>query len=444
MNGGRKPPFSLAMETDIEKACLCSIIAKPAEGYKAITKHNITPECFTIGLNRALFETLETMLSLAEGLTKQAIFVRLKSTDGSCEISYLEEIMGMGESRPLHWCDLLRKLAMQRLCGTLMQDAKIKMRNVFNVEDVVTDLSEDLFQMLANWKVDDDTADDFDAMISATGYKSFLLPIREVIITYPCSFPVLIGARPGCGKTTIGLNELLAHILKKKGDWYEYWPDRHAAMFSLEMPRSDIYRKGSCILSGIDERRVRSGKLSAKEMEMFRAYYDLLRKAPIFVYDKSLTPRQICTNMRYSAERNGTTFFLLDYIQRVRAYSGRSKDREFFMRASNDIADTLKGLPSKPMMIILSQLSREADMNRNMSNSKLMDAIPTLKSFKESGALEEDAYCAGVLYPDPDKMKHGDRTEQYVILEWLKNRGGEIGQSKLLFKKQLQKFEKWK
>jgi replicative DNA helicase len=430
------------MDKDIEKCALCSIIARPAEGYKAITKHNITPDCFTIGLNRVLFEVLELMLSKAEGFTKQAIFVRLKALDGSYDISMLEEIMGMGENRPLHWCDLVRQQSMCRHSLSFMDEARKKMRNVFNVEDTLTDLSEDLFQLLADNKVDEGNEDSFDDMVTSTGYPSYLAPVREVIINYPCSFPVLIGARPGCGKTTYGLRELLAHVLRKKGDWYDYKPNRHAAMFSLEMPRKDINRKAVCMLSGIDERKVRAGKLDAKDMEKLRAYHDLIRKAPIFIYDKSMTPRQICTNMRFTAERNGTTFMLLDYVQRVRAYSGRSKDREFYMRASNDIADTLKNLPSEPMMIILSQLARSADMNSNMTTQRLKEAVPTLKDFKETGALEEDAYCAGVLYPDPDLMKASSSTEQYIILEWLKNRGGETGCSKLMFKKRHQHFEK--
>ena len=428
------------MDKDIERSALCSIIAKPADGYKAINLHNITPDCFTIGYNRSLFEVLERMLSCAEGFTKQAISVRMKSMDGSYDISTLVEVMGMGENRPIYWCDLVRMLTMKRHSEAIMIDAQRKLKNIFGVEESLSDFSEDIFQLLANWKVEDNCEDDFNSMITKTGYGSFLAPIRDVVITYPCSTPVLIGSRPGCGKTTFAVNEMLAHILKKKGDWFEYRPDRHAMMFSLEMSKSDIYRKAACILSGIDERRVRSGNLPGKDMEMLRAYYDLLRKAQLYIVDKSLQPRQICNYMRATCERKNTTFIALDYIQRVKAYSGRSKDREFYMRASNDIADTLKQLPSKPMMIILSQLSREADMNKNMSSGKLLDAIPTLKSFKETGALEEDAYLAGVLYPDPVLMKASDATEQYMILNWLKNRGGETGQSKLLFKKRFQKF----
>ena len=430
------------MDKDIEKSALCSIIAKPAEGYKAISLHNITPDCFTIGYTRQLFEVLERMLSCAEGLTKQAISVRMKSADGSYDISLLEEVMGMGENRPGYWCDLVRMKTMKCHSEAIMIDAQRKLKNIFAVEECLSDFSEDIFQLLANWKIEEKGDDDFDSMITKTGYGSYLMPIRDVIITYPAGVPSLIGSRPGCGKTTFCVNEMLAHILKRKGDWYEYRADRHAMMFSLEMSRSDIYRKAACILSGIDERKVRAGKLEARDMEMLRAYYDLLRKAPMYVVDKSLQPRQICNYMRATCERKNTTFIGLDYIQRVKAYSGRSKDREFYMRASNDISDTLKQLPSKPMMIILSQLSREADMNKNMSTAKLMEAIPTLKSFKESGALEEDAYVAGVLYPDPNMMKASDALNQYVILEWLKNRGGETGLSRLLFQKRKQKFVK--
>jgi len=440
--GGLQTPLFPAMDKDIERSALCSIIAKPADGYKAITLHNITPDCFTIGYNRTLFEVLERMLSCAEGFTKQSISIRMKSSDGSYDISMLEEVMGMKENRPGYWCDLVRMLTMKRHSEAIMIDAQRKLKNIFGVEECLSGFSEDIFQLLANWKIEENGEDDFNTMIVKTGFGSFLKPIRDVIITYPAGVPSLVGSRPGCGKTTFAVNEMLAHILKKKGDWYEYRPERHTMMFSLEMSRSYIYRKAACMLSGIDEREVRAGKLDGKKMEMLRAYYDLLRKAPMYIVDKGLQPRQICNYMRATCERKNTTFIALDYIQRVKAYSGRSKDREFYMRASNDIADTLKQIPSKPMMLILSQLSRDADMNRNMTLAKLLEAVPTLKSFKESGALEEEAYVAGVLYPDPKLMGASSPTEQYMVMEWLKNRGGETGVSKLMFKKRYQKFEK--
>ena len=282
------------MEKDIERSALCSIIAEPAEGYKAINLHNITPDCFTIGYNRSLFEVLERMLSCAEGFTKQSISIRMKSMDGSYDISTLEEIMGMGENRPTYWCDLVRMLTMKRHSESIMTDAQRKLKNIFGVEECLSDFSEDIFQLLANWKVEDNGKDDFDEMITKTGFGSFLKPIREVIITYPCGVPSLIGSRPGCGKTTFALNETIAHILRKKGNWYEYRPNRHAMFFSLEMSRSDIYRKAVCILSGMDERKIRAGKVDAHGFEMLRAYYDLLRKAELYVVDKSLQPRQIC------------------------------------------------------------------------------------------------------------------------------------------------------
>ena len=120
------------------------------------------------------------------------------------------------------------------------------------------------------------------------------------------------------------------------------------------MKRADILRKCICILSGIEERLVKANKLSDSQMDMFNAYLSLLKQAPLTIYDKSLTPKQVCSSMRYASERYKTTFFGLDYVQRMKAFSGRNKDREFYARASNDIADTLKSISTDPMMIILS------------------------------------------------------------------------------------------
>ena len=423
----------------VEGSALSSIINNPSEGFRAVAVHGINSDAFVDEYYSLTFEVIESMLSQGQTLTQQSIWSRIVAIDSNFSISRLEQIYAYNEQRPLYWCDLLRKYKLARQSKELVHNAINNMGNVFGVEEVISGVTEDLFHLLSTNKVEEDDDITLDDLMIRGGYPSKYKKINEIITKYPPSFPVVIGARPGVGKTTWLCNEMLNHIIKRKGDWWEFKKDRHATLFSLEMKRADILRKCICILSGIEERLVKANKLSDSQMDMFNAYLSLLKQAPLTIYDKSLTPKQVCSSMRYASERYKTTFFGLDYVQRMKAFSGRNKDREFYARASNDIADTLKSISTDPMMIILSQLSREADINKHESINERKKKSPRLSHFKETGALEEDAYLAGLLYPDPEFI-HQDLPRQPIIMAWAKNRGGNTGQVKMLFHKKTQTF----
>jgi|TARA_R100000479_G_C6390406_1_gene204851 replicative DNA helicase len=423
----------------VEGSALSSIINDPSQGFRAVAVHGINRDSFVDEFCGLAFEVVETMLSQGQPLTQQSIWSRIVALDSNYSVSRLEQIYVYNESRPLYWCDLLRKYKLAREAIKLTSKAEKEMANPFNVEECISSITEDLFQLLSSNKVEESDDITMDDLILRGGYPSKYDSINKVITKYPPSFPVVIGARPGVGKTTWLCNEKLNHIIKRKNDWWEFKKNRHATMFSLEMPRADILRKCICILSGIEERKVKADKLDKNEHKTFKAYLDLLKKAPLTIYDKSMTPKQISSAMRYASERYNTTFFGLDYVQRMKAFSGRSKDREFYARASNDIADTLKSLPTNPMMIILSQLSREADINKHESVNERKKKSPRLSHFKETGALEEDAYLAGLLYPDPEHI-HMNLPKQPIIMSWEKNRGGSTGSVKMVFHKKTQTF----
>lgn len=423
----------------VEGSALSSIINDPSQGFRAVSVHGINRESFVNPFYGLTFEVVETMLSQGQPVTQQSIWSRIVAVDSSYSVSELEQVYTYNESRPMYWCDLLRKYKLAREAIKLINKTKEDITNPFNVEECISGVTEDLFHLLTSNTVDEDDDITVNDLILRGGYPSKYKAINDIITKYPPSFPVVIGARPGVGKTTWLCNEMLHHIIKRKGEWWEFKDNRHATMFSLEMQRPDILRKCICILSGIEENSVKADKLTKEETEKFHAYLKLLKKAPLTIYDRSLTPKQICSSMRYASERYKSTFFGLDYVQRMKAFSNRAKDREFYARASNDIADTLKSLSTNPMMIILSQLSRAADINKHDTINERKKKSPQLSHFKETGALEEDAYLAGLLYPDPEFI-HQELPRQPIIMSWEKNRGGRTGSVKMVFHKKSQTF----
>jgi replicative DNA helicase len=429
-------------DNSVEQSALCSFILNAQDGLNSVFKYHITPQHFVNPFNLALFETIMNMCDIGAILTRQSILNRIKSEQHFQNADeYLAEIMNLKETNPRYWMELLDKYMVSRNAMVIIDNAKENLGNVHKSEDVLQQTTEDLFHLLASIRQVDEDIGTIKDMTTVGGYPSVFNTVNRKIVNYPKKFPVVLGARPGVGKTTYLCLETIGHVIRKNADWYKYRKDRHAVIFSLEMPRKDLYRKMICILSGIDERKVKANKMTPEEKTLFGQYFDLFKKAPIFIYDRPATPNQICSNMRFCADRYKTTMFGLDYAQRMKAHLGGRKDRQFFCDASNYIADTLKNLPVDAWMLILSQLSRSADINRFDSIQERKRNTPRLSHFKETGALEEDAYLAGVLYPDPEFI-HLDLDEQPVLLDWLKNRGGPTGQCPMIFHKSKQKFKR--
>jgi replicative DNA helicase len=422
-----------------EQAALASIIRNPAEGQRAIHKHYVTVDSFYLEPHKIIFEVIQTMMQLGEKLTPSSIWSRVAVMGDMVKNSELTAIVKLNEDRPMNWCDLLRKYTLARNSLAIMGDAKKRLKNVFNAETVLTGLTEDMFQMLMATEVEDEQ-DDVEDLLSKAGVIPFgWKGLNDVVTGMPVGAPTLIGARPGVGKTTFALSQMLKTVLYKRDGWFKYRDGQHGAFFSLEMSRKAILRKATCMISGIDENDVRKGVLNKTEKEAFRAHYAVIQSAPFVVYDRSNAPNQICTNMRFASEKFGTTIFVLDYFQRLRSNYGQRKDREFFSTASNMIADTLKNLSTESAMIILSQLLRDCEIPKDLPPQKRWAFVPTSKHFKETGALEEDAFLLGTLYPHPD-FCHLNVDKQQLILDWHKNRGGDMGRNHLIFHRSMQRF----
>ena len=125
---------------------------------------------------------------------------------------------------------------------------------------------------------------------------------------------LIVGARPGLGKSSLALN--ICVNAAKNG--------YVCGIFSLEMSREQVAMRILVGESGVDSHRLRLGLLSEQEESVIANAVGVLSGLPIYIDD---TPFQTTMEMRSKAQRLklelGLDFLVVDYLQLVEGQGRR-------------------------------------------------------------------------------------------------------------------------
>ena len=251
-----------------------------------------------------------------------------------------------------------------------------------------------------------------------TGYND----LDEQLAGLQPSNLLIVGARPGAGKTSFALG-IAAHA------------SMHAnvpvAFFSLEMDRHEIAQRLLSAEAKVESTRMRNGRLHEADWGKISHGIGRLSEAPLFIDDNPhLTVMDIRAKARRLKSREGGLgLVIVDYLQLM---SGRMNSETRQVEVS-EISRGLKVLARElqiPVMA-LSQLSRGLEMRA--------DKRPNLADLRESGALEQDADVVMFLYRDelynPESQDRG--TAEVIVA---KHRNGPTGTCRLAFLDQWTRF----
>lgn len=219
---------------------------------------------------------------------------------------------------------------------------------------------------------------------------------------------VVIGARPGMGKSA-----LAEHYATATGD---------ALFCSLEMPSGELGRRAMTHKSGVPF--VRSIARPAEYGPRFAQAFDSLRKQNVMIVDKpSITLAELRSFVRHTrhellAKGRSLKLVVVDYLQLMTAPTGRRESNR-----SQELGSLTKALKEmakreKIAVVLLAQLSREAEKAER----------PTMAHLRESGDIEQDADKVLLLYRKAYYENNGngkDVEEAEVIVA--KNRQGSPG-----------------
>ena len=263
----------------------------------------------------------------------------------------------------------------------------------------------------------------YDKKEAITGVPSGFADLDKMTSGFQHGDLVIIGGRPGMGKTAFALN-IAQHVgveLKEP-----------VAIFSLEMSKEQLVLRMLCAEGMVDSLRVRTGIMSKQDWPKLTSAAGRLAESPIFIDDSSaLTVLEIRAKARrLKREHKGLSLIVVDYLQLMR---GRGS---FDIREQEiaDISRSLKALAKelKVPVIALSQLNRAVEHRG--------DRKPTLADLRESGAIEQDADVIVFLYRDGDQNKGDQASRNIVKIEVAKQRNGPTGAVTLTFLSSNTKF----
>lgn len=230
---------------------------------------------------------------------------------------------------------------------------------------------------------------------------------------------VVIAARPSVGKSSIG-QQLVINVASS---------GHPAAMFSQEMPKSELTDRAVANLGRIALDRITTGKLEQADWSRLTDAVEQLGALPLFFDDQpALTFSDIAAKARMLQRQHGVKVIVIDYLQLCasgRPTESRHHQIEELSRGLKNLARDL-GIT----IVLLSQLNREVE--------KRASGRAVLSDLKESGAIEEDADVVILLNNIGDPRPDGSRL---IACDVPKNRQGRTGELALRFDGAFQRWE---
>lgn len=238
---------------------------------------------------------------------------------------------------------------------------------------------------------------------------------------------IVIAARPGMGKTSLAMNIVENAALRC---------DAVCAVFSLEMPETQIIQRLLCSFAGVSMADALAGKLTTNDWRKIVKASDALKKSRINIDDSSrVTPIEILSKCRRIKSRNNgkLDLVMIDYIQLMS--SGKESSDQNRTQEVAAITRELK-IMAKELnvpVIALSQLRR------------IQSGEPQLSDLRESGAIEQDADIVmfisrpDVNVPEEQLVKNNIKKGMADLIV-AKHRNGGLDRIPLRFKGELTKF----
>ena len=193
---------------------------------------------------------------------------------------------------------------------------------------------------------------------------------------------VVLAARPGVGKSTLGL-DIARHASIKIGDT--------SVIFSLEMSRSEITMRMLSAEARVGLNNIRSGSLSDEEWGRLAKRMGEISEAPLFIDDSAnLSLMEIRAKARRLKQRHNLKLIVIDYLQLMtsgKKVENRQQEVSEFSRNLKLLAKELN-VP----IIAISQLNRSPEQRS--------DKKPMLSDLRESGSIEQDADVVILLHRD--------------------------------------------
>ncbi|MEK6298891.1 MAG: replicative DNA helicase, partial [Paraburkholderia tropica] len=205
---------------------------------------------------------------------------------------------------------------------------------------------------------------------------------------------IIVAGRPSMGKTAFSMNV---------GEYVAVEYGLPVAVFSMEMPGTQLIMRMLGSVGRLDQHRMRTGRLTDEDWPKLTHAVQKMSEAQIFIDETGgLNPMELRSRARRLSRQCGKLgLIIIDYLQ-LMSGSGSGENRATEI---SEISRSLKSLAKEldVPVIALSQLNRGLEQRPNKR--------PVMSDLRESGAIEQDADVILFIYRDevynPDSPDKG-------------------------------------
>ena len=251
--------------------------------------------------------------------------------------------------------------------------------------------------------------------------------LNNLIVGLKQSRLYVFGARPGVGKTVVGLQ--LAWEIARTQD---------VLFFSLEMDRTDLLKRVVAGELNIDLGLLERGELDGDQRDAVAAMIRTVENRLIVADKGGQTVAQLRSYLIAVQSKRKVEVVVVDYLQLIAATNPKASAYEKVSQISIDLKNMAKEFGVA--VVALAQLNRRVD-------NKLEDR-PNASDLRDSGQIEQDADVIVMLSRKQSELDvardtqilknlHPDRlafgTKSLITMDVVKNRHGAVGMFDSLF-----------
>lgn len=422
--------FNQFSNTDIERNVLSALMIDNS----LLKTYDVNGAFFYGEANKRIVAAMQALSGKGSSLDVFSLYEYLKGKNEINNIGGLEYLQQISRTTfttvniESH-LGILKNLALKRFTLEFLDEAREKILNGDDFYKLVDDLQKALgYIAMAEAPKQSDTniASDFTKLIDDikekakqkyAGVPTGFYDLDDMVgYLQECEL-IIIGARPGVGKTAFALSiaRNIAHRAKGK-----------VLFFSLEMSEKELHERNLSAISGVSGSRIhvpqRLTEADYERIERAKEYENKLIGIIKVQDNPSVTLSSMRAEARQMQMREGLDIVIVDYLQLVTAEGSHAK--ESATQAVTEISKGLKRLAKelKIPVIALSQLNRELKDRQ--------DKRPQATDLRQSGSIEQDADVILLLHREAQEDNTKSCKAEVIVA---KNRHGGIGTIELMF-----------
>ncbi len=433
--GGRLPPHNLDAEESLLGAMLLSRTAID------LASESLSSDAFYKPAHGHIYEAITSLSAQGEPVDPVTVAEELRRADLLDAIGGPGTLVALQAGTPAtssagRYARIIEEHALLRaMIGAAGEIAELGYSLPDDVPKALDRAESLMFEVAEHRQTDsmsrlhdllDQTLDSLEALYergdAITGTPTGFLDFDELTAGLQPNALIVVGARPGMGKTSFALG-MASHAALDA--------HRPVLFFSLEMSRVELAQRLLCSDARVDSTKVRNGRLTDDDWRRISHAIGRLGDAQLWIDDNPhVTVMEIRSKARRLTQQVGQLgMVVVDYIQLMSGNS-RAENRQVEVA---EISRSLKILARELQcpVVALAQLNRGLEQRA--------DKRPMLADLRESGSLEQDADVVCFLYRDeiynPDSPERG--TAEVLIA---KHRAGPTGLVRLAFLDHYTKF----